>query len=435
MHTAVETKEEDGHQIGVEIDRFIGHIESLEQLLMGMIVAIQHIADETFQKVREFENEHCEVIEEDDGRRVKVPNSQYRAWQKRIKTFEKFNTSRELLPRSVMVSIVAQYDAYLGRLIKAIFTKMPQLLNSSERKITFEALAGFKSIEEAKEHILEKEIESILRSSHAEQFKWMEKVYEVTLTTDLAIWPAFVELTERRNLFVHTDGVVSSQYLQVCRTHKCKVPEDTVEGTVLGVPQAYFESSVGCMYQIAIMLGHVLWRKLFPNERQRADSHLVKITYELIDSGRYDLAIKLLDFACTTIKKFSSEVYQLTLTVNRAQAYKWNGDKEKCDKIMKAVDWSAKGDLFKLGHQVLSEDWEKAGKTMRRIGSDGPVGKHDYRDWPLFKEFRQQNVFGETYRDIFAEDFNKVTDVSDQEPDPPVHEAVEPPSMTGNIAD
>src|SRR5690606_26404612 len=114
-------------------------------------------------------------------------------------------------PRSLLVSLVSHFDAYVGRLIRAIYLRKPELLNSSERKLSFEELVRYDSIEAVREFVIEKEVESVLRGSHVEQFRWMERTYDVPLTKGLDSWPLFVELMERRNLFVHTDGIVSSQ--------------------------------------------------------------------------------------------------------------------------------------------------------------------------------------------------------------------------------
>jgi hypothetical protein len=254
----------------------------------------------------------------------------------------------------------------------------------------------------------------------------MERTFDLQLTKDLESWPAFVEITERRNLFVHTDGVISSQYMAVCKLHKCQLDESTKEGEQLGVPQAYFEAAHHCIYEIGVKLGHVLWRKLFPDEREQADSNFVRLTYDLVDNGKYELAIRLLDFACNDFKKFSNEAYQLTLVVNRAQAYKWKGDEERCKKIMRAIDWSAKSDQFRLADAVLAEDWPRAGMVMKRIGRDGLVDQTGYRDWPLFRNLRKQEVFLTTYEEVFGEAFAAKSEVKKQElPVPQQESAVE----------
>lgn len=374
-------------------------------------MAIQEVTKRSKEDLFKFEDERCEV--EDDGgtRKIKVPSTEYREWKRLSRRYEHFELSRVLLPRSLLVSLVSQYDAYLGRVLRAVFLRKPEILNGSEKKLSFESLNSFSSIGEAREHILEKEVEGILRSSHLDQFKWMERTFDLPLTKGLKSWPSFIELTERRNLFVHTDGVISSQYIAVCKLHKYPLEADSIEGTKLGVPQKYFEEAHATIYEIGVKLGHVLWRKLFPEEREIADTQLNNLAFELIDRGKYPLAIRILDFACEEIKKFSNEGHQLIFVVNRAQAYKWNGDDDRCRRIMKSVDWSAKGDQFRLADAVLSEDWDRVARVMRRIGRDGPVSQSHYRDWPLFKNLRKQDLFLKTYLEVFGEDFAKPTEV------------------------
>lgn len=400
---------------GPEIDLFCKHIDAIGDTLVLMVMAVQEITKKSKETLTEFENENCEVNEEGDERTVKIPNNHFREWKRRAQTFEHFNLSRVLLPRSLLVSLISQYDAYLGRILRTTFLRKPEILNASEKKISFEALSQFSSIEAAREYILEKEVEAILRSSHADQFKWMENTLTMPLNKDLASWPNFIELTERRNLFVHTDGVVSSQYIAVCKLHKCKLSDDIKEGERLDVPQEYFIAAHNCIYEIGVKLGHVLWRKLLPEEREVADNHFISTTYELIEKGKWELAIKLLDFACTEFKKFSNEGAQLTLTVNRAQAYKWKGDEDRCKRIMKSVDWSAKSDQYRLADAVLSGDWLRAVKMMRRIGKDGAVDQNNYRDWPLFREFRKQQEFLEAYAEVFGTPFPKRSEIKKKE--------------------
>lgn len=391
----------------LELDLFIKHVDAIGNVLPIMVMALQKIEKSARQELIDFETENCEVTVSGEERTVKIHNNHYRDWTRKRKFYERFSLSRTLLPRSLLVSLISQYDAYLGRLLRTIFIRKPEILNSSEKKISFDVLSQFNSIDAVREYILEKEVEAILRSSHADQFKWMENTFDLPLTKELASWPAFIELTERRNLFVHTDGIVSSQYMAVCRRHKCEIDEGLKEGARLDVPQDYFTAAHHCIFEIGAKLGHVLWRKLFPDEIDTADTHFIRMTYDLIENSKFQLAIRLLDFACTDLKKFSSEADQLTLIVNRAQAYKWKGDHEKCKEIMRGVDWSAKGDQFRLADAVLTENWPAAAKVMRRIGNDGPVDQNQYRDWPLFREWRKQDLFLSTYLEIFEQPFQQ----------------------------
>ena len=106
-----------------------------------------------------------------------------------------------VLPGSLFVSLIGHYDHYLGRLLHCLLTLRPELLNATDRQLTFSQLAKFESIEDARSYVLEKEIETVLRKSHVEQFDWMEKRFSIQLRENLATWPRFVEVTQRRNLF------------------------------------------------------------------------------------------------------------------------------------------------------------------------------------------------------------------------------------------
>lgn len=401
--------------IASEMDMFRKHIDAIGNTLVAMVVVLQEITKDQKRKLEKFESKNCEVKAKGKKRTVTVPNAHIRDWQRLIRDYERFNLSRVLLPRSLLVSLISQYDAYLGRILRVIFLDRPEILNASDRKLSFATLDQFNSIESAREYILEKEIEAILRSSHADQFKWMENAFSMPLTKGLVSWPTFIELTERRNLFVHTDGVVSSQYIDICNRYGYKLDNGTQEGGRLGVPQDYFRDAHCCIYEIGVKLGHVLWRKLFPDERKDADSHLLSLTYDLIEQQSFDLAIRLLDFACEEIKSFSSEELQLMLIVNRAQAYRWKGQDSRCRDIMQAVDWTAKSDQFRMADAVLAQDWQRATSLMARMGKDGPISSNDYRYWPLFRELRKQDEFLSTYQSVFLEPFPKRSEVQKEQ--------------------
>jgi len=115
--------------------------------------------------------------------------------------------------------LVHKYDAYLGRLLRVAFYIRPEILAASDKTLTYTDLASFKSLSAARESLIEREVESVIRDSHIDHFNWMEKRFDLPLRKDLEVWPKFVEITERRNLFVHCDGIVSSQYLSVCKAH------------------------------------------------------------------------------------------------------------------------------------------------------------------------------------------------------------------------
>jgi len=278
----------------------------------------------------------------------------------------------------------------------------PEIVDSKDKSISLSELVNLGSVEAAQERIYAKEVESILRSSHADQFSWMEKTFSLPLTKGLESWPLFIELTERRNLFVHCDGVVSEQYINVCNNHKVSIDKESVVGKRLNADKKYLRQSYEVLYEIGLKLSQVLWRKLSPNDIEKAESSLSHFIYELLIEGNYKLAKNLLDFASCTLKKWGSEGDRLVYVVNRAIAYKYSGDNETCQSILDAQDWTACGDNFNLCVAVLREDYKKAKTIMLRIGNTGSVSEVDYAEWPCFKEFRSTTEFVSAFTEVFG---------------------------------
>jgi len=264
---------------------------------------------------------------------------------------------------------------------------------------------SFGSLDEALQHLVEKEIESIIRESHVDQLKWMENKFKLPLRKGLSAWPLFIEITERRNLFVHCDGVVSSQYLTTCRSHKIKLEKGIKLGEVLTVKEEYFESAVDCILEVGVKLGHVLWRKFSPNQLSDADKSLHQISYDLLVDEKYKLSKKLLQFATDTLKKHSSDSIRRMNLINLAIAHYYTGEKSMTSKILDTQDWSACEDKFKLAVAVLRNDYPTAEEYMKKIGKRGDVTREHYSSWPLFRTFRESKEFLRTYKKLFGEEF------------------------------
>lgn len=386
-----------------EILLFIKHIDSLEETFPLSMQSISKVAKKTAENLSEFQECYCEEFEDEEVKAFRVKQEHWGQLNRLLRQTERSNLSLKMVPRSFVVSLISQYDAFLGGLLRAIFLIKPETLNASDKNITYSQLLDFDSLQSAKEYVLEKEIETFLRNSHSDQFTFLEKKFSIQLKKGLEIWSKFIEITERRNLFVHTDGIVSSQYLNVCCNHGVAFEKSIEVGDQLGVNRRYFTSACECIFEIGVKLAHVLWRKLAPEQREEADESFNETCYELLVDQRYTLAIKLLDFATVDIKKYSDERTRRVFIVNRALAYKLRGEQEKAINIISQEDWSATSEDFQLAEAVLKDDFHRAIRIMHSIGSGGQLGKEEYKEWPLFKEWRKTEEFSTAYETIFKE--------------------------------
>ncbi len=85
------------------------------------------------------------------------------------------------LPEIMIIGLVSTYDAFLGNMLRVIFKKHNEIVLTSEKSVKFSELSKFSSIEEARNFFIDKEIDSILRESHYDQFDWMQEKFGMKL--------------------------------------------------------------------------------------------------------------------------------------------------------------------------------------------------------------------------------------------------------------
>lgn len=408
--------------INRELADFLRRIDALSgtlPLLMFLLTGMESTAGQKLNFFLRAKGKPTGSKPGTDAETFSIPPEHLTEHARRMAEVGKAAAARDILPQTVLVAMVSQFDAFLSRLLRCLYLKRPELLNDSDKQMSYGEVIGFDSIDTAKEFILEKEIEGVIRKSHAEQFVWMENKFRLKLREDLPIWPVFIELTERRNLFAHCNGVVSSQYIQVCKQHRVGEGKLPAVGDSLGANSTYIKRSYSCLYEMGTKLACVLWRKVFPEELKEADNALNDVIFQLLSSDQFPLAITLGRFAVDVLKKWGSDELRLYLKLNLAQAYKWNGAKDKCADIVEKEDWSARGNQIQLAVALLSDNYVEAVRLMKRIGTSGEVKEHHYKEWPIFREFRKRPEFLDAYQVIYGRPFAPVEQIVTKTNAPP----------------
>lgn len=386
------------------VNKYLNHIESLWSSMPIVLKTIERTKNSAIVEHNDFLSNNCNYIESENH--FLIPIEHIRKNSQLKKSVDNSTTAIKIIKRNFLVSIISQFDTYVADLIKAIFEVRPEIIQSSEKQLTFAELNRFQTIQEAQDYIIEKEIETVLRESYTEQFRWFENKLKIQLRKDLPIWQTFIEITQRRNLFVHNDGKISTQYLNVCKEHNVQIDDKLKVGDELEVGLKYFDKSFKCLFEIGVKLNQVIRRSLLPDELEKADNSFLNISFELIQNSQLDLAKTLYDFSDKYIKKYSNDDLKLRILLNRAQTYKWLDKEKECIEIINSIDWTATGDLFKLASKVLIDDYTSACEIMRNIGDNEKVlNKTFYKDWPIFKKFRDTEEFKNAYLDIFKTEF------------------------------
>ena len=353
-----------------------------------------------------LKNKKIKVTKNDDNKEIiyTVPLEHGREFERIKDELDRSIQAFILFPQHTVVAMVSLYDAYLSELIECAYITKPQLLNACEKTFSFSDIIQFGSIDTLKKNVIEKDVESIIRESHIKQLELLSNKFSVALTKDLPCYNNFIEITERRNLFVHTNGRVSSQYLKTCNERPVDHKDEDVKiGEVLSAEPMYIEHCYNTLFEIGVKLGQVIWRKL-EKDLKNADESLIEIGYELIKQEKYSLACVILGFSCERYVKHFNKETEYVLCVNRALAYYLKGDNNTCKEIINSVDWSGADSKFRLAHKVLLEQYDDAIDIMKKIGKDDSM-LYAYAEWPLFNNFRTTKQFKDLYKSIFGRDY------------------------------
>lgn len=177
--------------IGDELSSFIRHIDSLSSTLTLTMMVIRASEKLARDKFKEFSDHYTisstevngEVeVEKDNVRHsVLVESTHIGEFKKLQRRISNTNIAYKTVPISFLVSLISQYDAFLGRLLRFIFLVKPEVLNTSDKNLSFSDLVSFGSIDNAREYIIEKEVEGVLRKSHTGQFDHLEEKFKIPL--------------------------------------------------------------------------------------------------------------------------------------------------------------------------------------------------------------------------------------------------------------
>lgn len=382
-----------------EIKRYILQVRSLGVAFPLISEALYENAKEKRAEVRDFLAANALAQRTDDKSiSYDMPSNVIPRFLRLNKDFKTFHTSRAVISKSLIVSLVTEYDSFIGKLLRAIFVLQPNMLNSSDKSMSFSQLLAFDSLDEARNSILDREVSGILYRSREEQLEYLTKKTNINLLDSVTRWKEFVELTERRNLFVHGDGQVSSQYIEKCS--RAGVKFDLEQGHVLEVDNDYFASSYHTILHVGLTIGALVWKKFDASDDIIAK--LNNVVFDLIVDGEYIAAQEFAEFLLKPpMNKNVKAQDELLLILNLAQAYKWQGKEDVARSILKRKDWSVLGELYRLAERTLCDDFDSAAEVMRVVVTSKLLERTSLQEWPIFRQFRQSEQYTAVFNELF----------------------------------
>lgn len=395
-------------EIVANLDNFVENINCLKETFDISKVMLREQQRTAVKNYEDFLNPY-RSNDEKGNLQVNIPDSAYKQFSKIEKRKCRAEKALQLIPPTYIVSLVSMFDSFLAGLVRNVYSLKETLLLESNMTFSYRQISEYSSVREVRKNIIDNTIDKLFRDSHTEQIEWLEKAIDIKTLRKFAGWAAFIELTERRNLFVHSDGLVSSQYINECKKNDYEIG-NVIVGSKLTVDESYFHKAYELLYEMAINLTQIVVNKLYigayTEDTGERDTILIRNVYDLICEKHYEVAINVSNFARDS-KVFKRNNKDKTfIELNLAQAYKWAGKEDKCHAVLKELDTSAMNLELRIPKMVLEGNFDDVYNMMINVGSKSEIlNKEAYREWPIFKDIRKQDKFVETFEKIFDEPF------------------------------
>jgi hypothetical protein len=215
------------------------------------------------------------------------------------------------------------------------------------------------------------------------------------------LFSSFIEVCERRNLFTHTGGFVTAQYLLKCSDAGCDISGMNI-GDKLEAGSKYFKKSVEIIIELSVQLVQVVWQKIEKEGGKEASKSLINITYNLIKDGKYDLSIRIIDFILKNKLSSMDDSTRKRHVINCSNAMKLAGREDYLGRI-DAEDWSASTHDFQLCVAAIRDDIPTVIGLLDKATKADSISKQEIRDWPVFKSLRRNEQFIEAFEKLFEE--------------------------------
>lgn len=308
--------------------------------------------------------------------------------------------------QGVITSIVSRFDEYIAQILKIAFMQNLNWLKSNEKKISYKEVLEMSSLDSFKLSLVEKEIDALMRDSHLAQIQFMDSKLKLGIESEFNKFKQFLEITERRNLFSHTGGCVSSIYIENMR--KWEVPEDpkVKEGTLLSASNTYIAKAIDCFYELSVRITQAVARRLFINCYERADLILNNQGVDLLSQERYELAERIFQFALGIPDKMSSGgETKYYFIINLCIAEKCLG--KDYQKRLNSIDWSPFHPKYHFAINVLKDNYDVAKSLMYNQSVKESIDEQCYKDWPLLREFRKTEQFKSAFHELYGKDIEE----------------------------
>lgn len=333
---------------------------------------------------------------------------------KRLKTqLHKFRSATQYgyaVRNAVFVGLVATFDELIASLIRTAIRGQPRLLASFDRTISYQDVAAAKDFPRLQQDLITVTVYELMKKGRLEQIAWIEKYISGTKLKDqLQVYDRLIEITERRNAYVHNDGFPSEDYLSKVSLATGSSPEST-PGERIHTSETYFREATDALIEAYVLLSQAVVRKLAKNvsedDSQHIDHSFNNAIYFQIEEGRNESAVRLAEMMLSGKFKTSDLALKMAI-INHAIALTKCGKQRDAENVLSKTDWSSARDEFALCVAALRQDMEKVKTYIPKLVGSDMLNPQSYFEWPAFDGIRDLPEFWTTLVEVYGDEIRR----------------------------
>lgn len=309
------------------------------------------------------------------------------------------------ISNAIFSGLVSTFDELLGLIIKVAIRSKPEILNGIGRNVPYSEIVSAGDFSQLQSDIIDSTIDSIMMDPRATQIEWLEKYFlDFKLKELWSEYDKFIEVNERRNIYVHNDGYPSKAYVNRIKASTGKsVNVDFSQR--LRLTSSYFNESSDILTEALMIISQGVTRKILKSDRDAKsalDTGFAHAIYELIEEKRYDSAARVGEIV---VRKYPGigELGSRMATINWAIAEKKRGEIEKCNKILDTPEWTASRDEFRLCVAAVKGDVESVCSYIPKLKDSDWITPESYFEWPAFDDLRSKSDFWKALHETYGE--------------------------------
>lgn len=297
------------------------------------------------------------------------------------------NEERKYKLQSVCITLCSCLESLCSDLLKDYFLTVGEDKNLAEKQLTYKVIKNFEIIDDVRNFVIDEHLTEVFRGSYTNWYSTINNHFNVNKKFPIVINDSepIAEFFQRRNLFVHTGGIVSWYYI---KNTSRKYNNGLKVGDRIGISPEYIFENINLIRK----LGYAIFYSFLETKFKENKEFAPRISAYILDR---------MHTACPTIPEIYSNISsgnfdtqtKMIAKMNYFLFHKKNNSFESVRKDLENTDVSGSSDQFVMAKSILLESEDRFDICKKYFDSISDSSFLYCYDWPLISLVKSEVEF------------------------------------------